>query len=108
MLVEHQGRRPAVDASAWIAPTAVVCGEVVVGPRCQIGFGAVLVAEGGPISLGRGQLLGQSCFQVGHLALQAIALRLERAVSGVRRADLRIQFAEHILIESTLPFARTQ
>ena len=53
MLVEHQGRRPDVDASAWIAPTAVICGEVVVGPRCQIGFGAVLVAEGGPITLGR-------------------------------------------------------
>jgi carbonic anhydrase/acetyltransferase-like protein (isoleucine patch superfamily) len=52
-LVEHQGRRPEVDASAWIAPTAVLCGEVVVGPRCQIGSGAVLVAEGGPITLGR-------------------------------------------------------
>jgi carbonic anhydrase/acetyltransferase-like protein (isoleucine patch superfamily) len=53
MLVEHQGRRPQVDASAWIAPTAVICGEVVIGPGCQIGFGAVLVAEGGSITLGR-------------------------------------------------------
>ena len=53
MLVEHQGRRPTVDPSAWIAPTAVVCGEVAVGPGCQIGFGAVLVAEGGSITLGR-------------------------------------------------------
>jgi len=53
MLVEHQGQRPAIDPSAWVAPTAVVCGDVTVGPGCQIGFGAVLVAEGCAIVLGR-------------------------------------------------------
>jgi carbonic anhydrase/acetyltransferase-like protein (isoleucine patch superfamily) len=53
MLIEHQGQTPRVDPSAWVAPTAVLCGNVSVGPRCQIGFGAVLVAEGGAITLGR-------------------------------------------------------
>lgn len=52
MLIEHLGDRPNVDSSAYIAPTAVLCGDVTVGPRCRILFGAVLTAEGGPIELG--------------------------------------------------------
>ena len=28
MLVEHEGRTPTVDPAAWIAPTAVLCGDV--------------------------------------------------------------------------------
>src|SRR5579883_1279155 len=53
MLYEHRGKRPAVDPSAWVAPTAVLCGDVRVGADCAIGFGAVLSAESGSISLGR-------------------------------------------------------
>jgi carbonic anhydrase/acetyltransferase-like protein (isoleucine patch superfamily) len=52
MLFEHLGRRPAVDPSAYIAPTATVCGDVVVGAGSRILFGAVLTAEGGPIRVG--------------------------------------------------------
>jgi carbonic anhydrase/acetyltransferase-like protein (isoleucine patch superfamily) len=28
MLVEHEGRSPRVDPDAWVAPTAVLCGDV--------------------------------------------------------------------------------
>lgn len=52
MLFEHQGRRPAVDPDATVAPTAVLSGDVRVGPGCRILHGAVLTAEGGPIRLG--------------------------------------------------------
>ena len=52
MLIEHEGRRPNVAKSAYVAPTAVVCGDVTVGPDARILFGAVLTAEGGPIELG--------------------------------------------------------
>jgi carbonic anhydrase/acetyltransferase-like protein (isoleucine patch superfamily) len=52
MLIEHQGARPRVAASAYIAPTAVLCGDVEVGPDCRILFGAVLTAEDGPVRLG--------------------------------------------------------
>jgi carbonic anhydrase/acetyltransferase-like protein (isoleucine patch superfamily) len=52
MLLEHQGHRPRVDPTATIAPTAVLCGDVTVGPHCHVGFGAVLAAEGSPITLG--------------------------------------------------------
>jgi carbonic anhydrase/acetyltransferase-like protein (isoleucine patch superfamily) len=48
MLIEHLGKRPVIDLTARIAPTAVICGEVTVGPDTSIGFGAVLAAESGP------------------------------------------------------------
>jgi gamma-carbonic anhydrase len=52
VLIEHEGKRPQVAESAYVAPTAVVCGDVTVGPHSRILFGAVLTAEGGPIELG--------------------------------------------------------
>ena len=52
MLLEHQGRRPRVDPTAWVAPTASVCGDVVLGPESRVLFGAVIVGEGGPVEIG--------------------------------------------------------
>ncbi len=52
MLVEHRGRAPVVDPSAYVAPNAVVSGDVRVGPEARILFGAVLSAEDGPIEIG--------------------------------------------------------
>ena len=53
MLIEHLGKRPVIDFTARIAPTAVICGDVTVGPSTSVGFGAVLTAESGPINVGR-------------------------------------------------------
>jgi gamma-carbonic anhydrase len=52
MLIEHEGKRPNVAESAYVAPTAVVCGDVTLGPDSRILFGAVLTAEGGRIEVG--------------------------------------------------------
>jgi carbonic anhydrase/acetyltransferase-like protein (isoleucine patch superfamily) len=52
MLIEHRGRTPQVDPSAYVAPTAVLCGAVHVGPEARILFGAVLTAEDGEIHIG--------------------------------------------------------
>lgn len=52
MLLEHLGKRPRIHETAYIAPTATVCGDVTVGAECRVLFGAVLVAEGGPVTLG--------------------------------------------------------
>jgi carbonic anhydrase/acetyltransferase-like protein (isoleucine patch superfamily) len=52
MLLEHRGQRPRIHPSAYIAPTATVCGDVTIGPECRVLFGAVLTAEGGPITVG--------------------------------------------------------
>ncbi|MFC7733324.1 gamma carbonic anhydrase family protein [Actinomadura keratinilytica] len=52
MLLEHRGRRPSVHESAYIAPTAVLCGAVVVGEGARILHGAVLTAEDGEVRVG--------------------------------------------------------
>jgi carbonic anhydrase/acetyltransferase-like protein (isoleucine patch superfamily) len=52
MLIEHRGARPVVDPSTRIAPNAVICGDVTVAANCSIGFGVVLTAESGPITIG--------------------------------------------------------
>lgn len=52
MLFEHEGRAPSIDPSAWVAPTATLCGDVVVGPESRVMFGANLIAGGGRITLG--------------------------------------------------------
>jgi carbonic anhydrase/acetyltransferase-like protein (isoleucine patch superfamily) len=52
VLIEHDGKRPVVAESAYVAPTAVLCGDVTVGPDSRILFGAVLTAEGGAIETG--------------------------------------------------------
>jgi gamma-carbonic anhydrase len=53
MLIEHEGKRPTVAESAYVAPNAVLCGDVTVGEDARILFGAVLTAESGSIELGR-------------------------------------------------------
>jgi carbonic anhydrase/acetyltransferase-like protein (isoleucine patch superfamily) len=52
VFVEHRHARPTVDESAYVAPNAVVCGDVTIGPHSRILFGAVLTAEGGPVEIG--------------------------------------------------------
>jgi gamma-carbonic anhydrase len=52
VLIEHDGKRPTIHESAYVAPTAVVCGDVTIGPESRILFGAVLTAEGGAIEVG--------------------------------------------------------
>lgn len=52
MLLEHRGRRPRIAESAYVAPNAVVCGDVAIGENSRVLFGAVLTAEQGSIELG--------------------------------------------------------
>ncbi|GAA2991792.1 gamma carbonic anhydrase family protein [Streptomyces fulvorobeus] len=57
MLITHEGRSPAVHPTAYVAPTATLCGDVRVGPGCRVLFGAVLTAEGGPVEVGEGSIV---------------------------------------------------
>ena len=52
MLIEHRGSRPTVDPSAYVAPTAVLCGDVRIGPDARVLFGAVISAEDGRVEIG--------------------------------------------------------
>jgi carbonic anhydrase/acetyltransferase-like protein (isoleucine patch superfamily) len=53
VLFEHDGAWPTVAASAYVAPNAVVAGDVAIGPDARVLFGAVLTADGGPVRVGR-------------------------------------------------------
>jgi carbonic anhydrase/acetyltransferase-like protein (isoleucine patch superfamily) len=52
MRIEHQKKQPQIHESAYVAPNAVICGDVTVGENCRVLFGAVLVAQGGPVVIG--------------------------------------------------------
>ena len=52
MLYEHRGRRPVVPESAYVAPSAVLCGAVVLSEGSRVLHGAVLTAENGEVHLG--------------------------------------------------------
>jgi len=52
MLIEHRGASPRVDSSAYVAPTAVVSGDVTIGPDARVLHGAVVSAEDGSVTIG--------------------------------------------------------
>jgi gamma-carbonic anhydrase len=52
MLVQHRGKSPAIPESAYVAPSAVLCGAVVLGERARVLHGAVLTAEDGEVRIG--------------------------------------------------------
>ncbi len=52
MIIEHDGAAPQIDPSAYVAPNAVISGNVTIGAGSRILFGAVLTSEGGPIAIG--------------------------------------------------------
>lgn len=53
MRIKHLGHVPQIDPGAYVAPGATVCGNVVVGNGSRILHGAVVVAEGGRLRIGR-------------------------------------------------------
>ncbi len=52
MIIEHLGKRPEIDKSAYIAPNATICGEVSIGKNTRIMFGAQIIGESSPIEIG--------------------------------------------------------
>jgi len=52
MIIEYRGKRPKVASSAFVAPTAVLIGDVEVGEEASIWFGVVVRGDNGPIRIG--------------------------------------------------------
>jgi carbonic anhydrase/acetyltransferase-like protein (isoleucine patch superfamily) len=55
--IRHRGREPQVDPTAYVAPTATLVGDVRVGPRARVMYGAVLDAEGSRIEVGEAAVI---------------------------------------------------
>ena len=52
MILEYGDKKPEMEQSAYVAPNAVVRGDVRIGSGSAILFGAVISAEGGPVKIG--------------------------------------------------------
>ena len=63
---------PVVDPSAFIHPTAVLIGDVVVGPECYVGPGASLRGDLGQIVLETGVSFQDGCIAHGFVGNQTI------------------------------------
>jgi phenylacetic acid degradation protein len=51
-IYSFEGKRPQIAFSAYIAPTAIVIGNVTIGESCYIGHGAILRGDYGAIEIG--------------------------------------------------------
>jgi carbonic anhydrase/acetyltransferase-like protein (isoleucine patch superfamily) len=60
MLIRHRGHAPTVDPSAYIAPTATLVGDVRIGPRVRVMYGAVLDAEGSSVEVGEASIISEN------------------------------------------------
>jgi carbonic anhydrase/acetyltransferase-like protein (isoleucine patch superfamily) len=52
MLLSHLGKSPTIHPDAYVAPTATVCGDVRLAAGVRIMFGACVVAEDAPVTIG--------------------------------------------------------
>ena len=67
MMLTHEGHAPAVDASAWVAPNAAICGNVTIGPGTRIMHGAQIISEGAHI------VIGATCIVMQNAVIRATA-----------------------------------
>ena len=52
MILSSGTKKPKIHASAYVAPTATISGDVTIGAGCAILHGAVITAEGAPVTIG--------------------------------------------------------
>lgn len=79
ILIEHEGKRPQVHDSAYVAPTVTLCGDVSIGKDTSVLAGAIITAESGPVSVGS------------HCIIMENAV-----IRGVKRQPVRI--GNHVLV----------
>jgi gamma-carbonic anhydrase len=52
VLIEHDDVVPRIADDVYVAPTAVISGDVEIGRGSRVLFGAVITSDGGPVSIG--------------------------------------------------------
>lgn len=98
-LYSFEGRAPAVADTAYVAPSAIVIGDVAIGERCYVGHGAILRGDYGAIEIGDETAVEEGVIvharpgdrtligkrvTLGHGAMVHNATILEGAVIGMR------------------------
>ena len=63
MIIEYKGKRPNISPTAFIAPTAVLIGDITVGDEASIWWGAVLRSDqnANPIIVGARTSVQDNC-----------------------------------------------
>lgn len=57
MLIRHRNHDPTVDPSSFVAETAAVVGDVRIGPRTRVMYGAVIESEASRVEIGECTIL---------------------------------------------------
>jgi len=57
---EIEGKSPVVDPSSWVAPSADLIGNVMVGKNCYIGWGAVIRGDYGTVIIDDGSAIEEN------------------------------------------------
>ena len=69
LLLPFWGKAPTIDQSAFLAPTAVIIGDVRIGPEASVWFGAVMSGWNDVLQATEGPggfhtLIGSTCEEV--------------------------------------------
>jgi len=72
MQLRHRDRQPSIDPSAYIAPTAVLVGDVRIAAGVRVLHGAVLTAEDGTITIGENSIVMENALIRGRAAHPAV------------------------------------
>jgi len=67
---------PSVSPDAFVAPSATVVGDVTLGPRAAVMYGAVVRGDLAPVALGAGSVVGARECGGGVCALRPLPARL--------------------------------
>src|SRR3989442_3534232 len=61
LIAAFQGHSPRIPTSAFIAPTATLVGDVVLGEESSVWYGTVIRGDVGPIRIGRRTNIQDCC-----------------------------------------------
>jgi carbonic anhydrase/acetyltransferase-like protein (isoleucine patch superfamily) len=115
MIIEYKGKRPKISPTAFIAPTAVIIGDVTIGEEASIWWGAVLRSDQNqnPIVIGARTSIQDNCVihsgeaptiieddvTVGHAAVMEGPLIKRGAIIGMNVTLLEdVEIGEEALI----------
>ncbi|MGI5882127.1 MAG: gamma carbonic anhydrase family protein [Dethiobacteria bacterium] len=79
-IYEFEGKRPRIDATAFISPEATIIGDVVIGKGCYIASGARLKGDWGAIIVGPYSNVQENC--IIHAAPDATVMLGEKSHIG--------------------------
>jgi carbonic anhydrase/acetyltransferase-like protein (isoleucine patch superfamily) len=102
MIVSSNAKKPKIHASAYVAPSATIAGDVTIESGCAILHGAVIVSEGAPVTIGSDTVVMENAVlrASGGAALQFPLTIGERCIVGPHAYVVGASIGEGCLIAS--------